>query len=54
MVHCYNYNNSGRYPSPSLLFKAKRFGDWVLFPSSGLVRLTEIICLLTPAAYNSY
>jgi hypothetical protein len=30
----YNYHNSGHYPPSCLLFKAQRFGDWILCPSS--------------------
>jgi hypothetical protein len=35
MVHLYNYWVSGHYPSSCFLFKTKRFGDWILSPSSG-------------------
>jgi hypothetical protein len=31
----YNCHNSGYYPSSCFSFKTRRFGDWILFPSSG-------------------
>jgi hypothetical protein len=30
----YNYQNSRHYPSSCILFKARRFGVWILSPSS--------------------
>jgi hypothetical protein len=30
----FNYHNSGHYPSSCLLFKTRRFGDWILSPFS--------------------
>jgi hypothetical protein len=35
MVYYYNYHNSRYYPLFHLLFKTRRFGDWILFSSSG-------------------
>jgi hypothetical protein len=38
----YNYDSSGQYPSSGLLFKTQRFGDRIVFPSSGGTHLTEM------------
>jgi hypothetical protein len=35
IVCSYNYHYSGHYPSSCLVFKTRRFGDWILSPSSG-------------------
>jgi hypothetical protein len=34
-VYYYNIHDPGHYPSPCLLFKTQRFGDWIPSPSSG-------------------
>jgi hypothetical protein len=33
--YSYNYYNSGQYQSSWPLFKTRRFGNWILSPSSG-------------------
>jgi hypothetical protein len=41
-----NYHNSGHHPFSCLLFKTRRFGDWILSPTSG--RSTQVLLKIEP------
>jgi hypothetical protein len=49
--HFYNYHNCGQYPSPCLIFKTRRFGDWIL--DTVLASETLLVLLLVSRGRDS-